>query len=154
HGPGVLVRNLEVDVAAVGHQADVAIAAGLGGRRALLAAAAARSALAGTLPGLGQLADLNLVGGIVRAEFEVEDLRRLASLGGFLRGRRVALLGRRYFPQLQVRFAAQAERAGHFVDVLGAEAEGAPIAEGTNLFVLGQLFDLVRRQVQNAGGLF
>src|SRR5262249_14686494 len=157
---GVPQGNRKVDVAAIRHEADVAVAAGLGGRRALLAAAAtgpppaaaAGAALAAALARRRPVADLDLVA-VVEAEVVLEDLR-FFRLGRFLRRRRAALLGRRHFAQLQIGLAAQAQRAGQLVDVLGAVAQSAPVAEGAHLLVLRQLLDFVRRQLQDAGGLF
>src|SRR5262249_17451363 len=84
-GPlAVGVDPLEVEVAALGSQADVGVAAGLGvGRLGALLGAAAGQPLAGAAVQL--LADLDLVAVVLDVEAEVEDLGRLVVLG---RGRR------------------------------------------------------------------
>src|SRR5262249_54808074 len=88
-GRFVLGRNLEVHIAPVGHQANVAVAAGLRGRRALLlAAAGAGTALAAAAARTGrrELTDLNLIA-VIKTKVKLKDFFRLGGLG--------ALLGRR-----------------------------------------------------------
>src|SRR5262249_41081632 len=103
----------EIDVAAIGHQPHVTVAAGLDRTRRLRAglAAAAAAFLAAGLLAPRQAAEVHVILGGV--QFKIKEVAALAG------GRRVAHAG------LQIGIAAAAELAGAFVDVLVAEAQVA-----------------------------
>src|SRR5437868_11048869 len=159
---------LEGDVAAVGDETDITIAARLGRRRFRpglgcgfrprfgsdqpAAAAALDLTAAARRIGNDLLADFDLIA--FTAEAEVEDARIAAS--------RLAHRGIRFFAgwllggfaQLQIRVAADAFAAGQFFNVLCTEAPGAAVGEGADLAFLGHVAQVFRTRAEDLRCLF
>ena len=150
----VAVRcNLEGDIAAVRHQADVAIAARLGGRRlgwrtlgtapGTASGPTFRPALGiGLAAGLGRaagrlgkdlLANLHLVAAV--AECKVENAR----VAAFRLAPRRVLFADGRLAQLQIGVAAQPLAPRQLLDVLRSEAPGAAVGKGPHFAALGHL---------------